>query len=100
MAGSGHAGFDVGALNELGAGCLPGLLGIEIVAVERDRLRSRLAVRPELMAPNGYLHGASVVALAETTCGYATLVNLPSGAHSFATLELKSKGSRKNNFPF
>ena len=42
------------------------------------------------MAPNGYLHAATVVALADTSCGYGTFVNLPEGAEGFTTIELKS----------
>ena len=31
-----------------------------------------------------------MIALADTTCGYATLAHLPDGAKSFTTIELKS----------
>ena len=41
-------------------------------------------------APNNFLHAASIVALADTTCGYATMAHLPEGAASFTTIELKS----------
>jgi uncharacterized protein (TIGR00369 family) len=77
-------------LNERGAGTLPGLIGLEIVQAEEGRLSSRLDLREELMAPNGYLHAATVIALADTSCGYGTFVNLPEGAQSFTTIELKS----------
>ena len=49
-----------------GQGYLPGLVGIEFLEVARGRVTSRLTVRPELMAPNGYLHAATVIALADT----------------------------------
>ena len=42
------------------------------------------------MAPNGFLHAATVVALADTCCGYGCRVNLPVGATGFTTIELKS----------
>jgi acyl-coenzyme A thioesterase PaaI-like protein len=29
------------------------------------------------MAPNGYLHAGTVVTLADTSCGYGCVVNLP-----------------------
>jgi 1,4-dihydroxy-2-naphthoyl-CoA hydrolase len=77
-------------LNERGAGTLPGLIGLEIVEAEEGSIRSRLELRDELMAPNGYLHAATVVALADTSCGYGTFVNLPEGAQGFTTIELKS----------
>ena len=49
-----------------------------------------MPVRPELLAPNGYLHAASVIALADTMAGYGTVANLPEGAKTFTTIELKS----------
>ena len=76
--------------NAAGEGTLPGLIGMEVVAVEGTRVTSRLAVRPELMAPIGYLHAATVVALADTTAGYGAWANLPDGASGFTTIELKS----------
>jgi uncharacterized protein (TIGR00369 family) len=77
-------------LNERGIGTLPGLIGIEVLEAEKGRLESRLELREELMAPNGYLHAATIVALADTSCGYGTFVNLPEGAEGFTTVELKS----------
>jgi 1,4-dihydroxy-2-naphthoyl-CoA hydrolase len=77
-------------LNERGAGTLPGLIGIEILEAEEGRIRSHLDLREELMAPNGYLHAATIVALADTSCGYGTFVSLPDGAEGFTTIELKT----------
>jgi 1,4-dihydroxy-2-naphthoyl-CoA hydrolase len=77
-------------LNKRGVGTLPGLIGLTILDAEEDSLSSRLDLRNELMAPNGYLHAGTVVALADTSCGYGTFVNLPEGAESFTTIELKS----------
>jgi uncharacterized protein (TIGR00369 family) len=77
-------------LNARGEGFLPGLIGIEFISLEPGQLTSHLAVRPELLAPNGYLHAAVVIALADTTCGYGTFTDLPNGAENFTTIELKS----------
>ena len=77
-------------LNERGIGTLPGLIGLTIQEVEEGKISSRLDLREELMAPNSYLHAATVIALADTSCGYGTFVNLPEGAQSFTTIELKS----------
>ncbi|RPJ22875.1 MAG: PaaI family thioesterase [Chloroflexi bacterium] len=77
-------------LNARGKGYLPGLIGIEITGFEPGRLTSRLVLRPELLAPNGYLHASTIIALADTTCGYGTIFDLPAGAESFTTIELKS----------
>ena len=77
-------------LNEILPGTLPGLLGIVIDTHEPGRLTAHLDVRPDLLAPNGYLHAATVVALADTSCGLATRALLPEGAGGFTTIELKS----------
>jgi len=77
-------------LNERGIGTLPGLIGVEILEAEEGRLASRLELRDELLAPNGYLHAATIIALADTSCGYGCFVNLPEGAEGFTTVELKS----------
>ncbi|AXH00074.1 PaaI family thioesterase [Deinococcus wulumuqiensis] len=66
------------------------MVGIRFTHIEHGLLRSELTVRPELFAPNGYLHAASVVALADTTCGYGTRTLLPDEASGFTTIELKS----------
>ncbi|MDQ5847718.1 MAG: PaaI family thioesterase [Pseudomonadota bacterium] len=76
--------------NRFGSGYLPQLLGVEILAVSKEAVESRLAVRREVMAPNGFLHAATVVALADTSCGYGCVASLPQGASGFTTIELKS----------
>ena len=69
---------------------LPGHLGVEILTVSAEGVESRMVVRKEVMAPNGYLHAASVIALADTSCGYGCVALLPEGSSGFTTLELKS----------
>ena len=77
-------------LNAAQTGRLPGLVGLRIVSLQDKRLDAELDIRPELLAPNGYLHAATVIALADTAAGYACLAHLPDGAQNFTTLELKS----------
>jgi 1,4-dihydroxy-2-naphthoyl-CoA hydrolase len=79
-----------GAFNRFGEGHLPAHLGIEIVSVEPGNLVCRAPIRTELMAPNGYLHAGTLVAVADSLCGYGCVVNLPQGAAGFTTIELKS----------
>ena len=76
--------------NRFGRDYLPGTLGVEIVTVSAEKVESRLKVEKRLLAPNGYLHAASVVALADTSCGYGCVAALPEGASGFTTIELKS----------
>ena len=77
-------------LRERQRGSLPDLLGVELVSLESGMLTGKLAVRPEVLAPNGFLHAATVVGLADTCCGYACLAHMPEGAKNFTTIELKS----------
>ena len=80
----------VDSLNTLGQDYLPGYLGLEMLELQEGSLRGRMPVKKLHIAPNEFLHAASIVALADTTCGYATIAHLPAGAQSFTTIELKS----------
>lgn len=80
----------VAELNALCEGTLPALLGIRVTHASREALHAELIVRPDLMAPNGFLHAGSVVALADTSCGNGCITLLPEGASGFTTIELKS----------
>jgi uncharacterized protein (TIGR00369 family) len=81
---------NIEAFKELGRGRLPGLIGIEIASIEEGRVAMRLPLRDELLAPNGYLHAGTVVALADSACGYGCIASLPEGAIGFTTIELKT----------
>lgn len=80
----------IAQLNAPSKGFLPGLIGIRFTGAGDGWVEAELAVRQELMAPNGFLHAASVIALADTACGYACVRALPEGARGFTTVELKS----------
>jgi uncharacterized protein (TIGR00369 family) len=80
----------VEGFNARAPGRLPGLIGLAITDVRPGVIVSRLDIREELLAPNGYLHAASVVAIADTSCGYGTLANMPADATGFTTIELKT----------
>jgi len=82
--------FDSEAFKELGRGRLPGLIGIEVDEIEVGRVEMHLQLREELLAPNGYLHAGTVVALADSACGYGCIASLPDGATGFTTIELKT----------
>ncbi len=81
---------DSTAFNNAGAEYLPGLLGIEFTGFGDGWVEAEVAVRKALMAPNGFLHAASVVGLADSACGYGCVRALPEGAAGFTTIELKS----------
>jgi 1,4-dihydroxy-2-naphthoyl-CoA hydrolase len=78
------------ALERAGAEYLPGLLGIEFDGADDGIVRARLTLRKDHFAPNGYVHAGSVVALADTACGYGSMLTLPEGATGFTTIELKT----------
>jgi len=82
--------LDIEAFKQLGRGRLPGLIGIEVDEIESGRVRMHLPLREELLAPNGYLHAATVVALADSACGYGCIASLPDKAIGFTTIELKT----------
>jgi uncharacterized protein (TIGR00369 family) len=83
-------GITAEGMNARGEGRLPGLVGFRVSAVEQGLLVAELDIRPDLLAPNGYLHAATVIALADTACGYGCIAHLPKGAENFTTVELKS----------
>ncbi|MEY4166897.1 MAG: hypothetical protein RIR52_721 [Acidobacteriota bacterium] len=78
------------SFNEFGADRLPGYLGVVVTKVEGAVVNAELEVRPQLLAPNGYLHAGTVVTLADTAAGYGCIANLPEAASGFTTIELKS----------
>ncbi len=78
------------ALNRRGDGRLPGLVGFRVQSIAEGLLVAELDIRPELLAPNGFLHAATVVALADTACGFGCIAHLPAGAENFTTVELKA----------
>jgi 1,4-dihydroxy-2-naphthoyl-CoA hydrolase len=77
-------------LNAAGASLLPGHLGVEVDEVGDGVVAARMEIRDHHLAPNGYLHAAAVIALADTACGYGCILGLPEGATGFTTIELKT----------
>jgi len=82
--------YSLEILNARMPGTLPGWYGMALTELEAGRLTARMTIRPEMLAPNGFLHAASVIALADTCAGMATIAHLPAGASGFTTVELKS----------
>lgn len=77
-------------INASQAGSLPGLLEFQWIEAASGRVRGRVDVTAKHFSPHGYLHGATIVALADSACGFGCLASLPDGAHGFATGELKT----------
>jgi len=82
--------FTLDSANRRGIGFLPELFGFRVTGIAEGGIDAEIDVRPAIRAPNGYLHAASVVALADTACGYGCLAHLPPDASNFTTIELKT----------
>jgi uncharacterized protein (TIGR00369 family) len=77
-------------LTEQGKMKLPGSLDIALIELGDGSARMSCEISEKHLALNGYLHAASVVALADTAAGFGCIANLPEGANGFTTMELKS----------
>jgi 1,4-dihydroxy-2-naphthoyl-CoA hydrolase len=71
-------------------GRLPGEFGIELVSIEPGSVEARLNLKPEHLAPNEFLHAATVIAIADSCAGMGCLASLPEDAAGFTTIELKT----------
>jgi uncharacterized protein (TIGR00369 family) len=78
------------AFEERQRGTLPGELAISWDMVANREAAGRFTVTRMHMAPNGFLHAASVIALVDSACGYGCIASLPEGASGFTTIELKT----------
>lgn len=71
-------------------GRLPGWFGLELLDVSDGYVRARMELRAEHLAPNDFLHAATVIAIADSCAGMGCLASLPEGAGGFTTIELKT----------
>ena len=71
-------------------GTLSEMLGFEITGFDEHGITASMQIQAHHLAPNGYLHAASIITLADTACGFGCMLTLPEGANSFTTIELKS----------
>ena len=80
----------VAEMNTKAKGTLLETLNMKILAVEDGRIEISMPITHKHLAPNHYLHGGSVVSLADSACGIGAFAHLPEGASSFTTIELKT----------
>ena len=81
--------MDLAAMNNHCKGTLPELLGLRFTEASPDRVVAEVSYREALTTIGGSLHGATLMALADTTGAFATVLNLPPGATT-TTLESKT----------
>ncbi len=77
-------------LKQAGRGTLPEHLGFELLSASEGCITAAFDIHPHHLAPNGFLHAASIIMLADSCCGFGCMVHLPEGAQSFTTIEIKS----------
>ncbi|EAP91425.1 ComA-related protein [Oceanicaulis sp. HTCC2633] len=82
--------MNVDQLNARAEGRLAGLVGLEVLEATQTRIRGALVVRPELQAPTGFLHTATIIAMLDTLAGYGAGMNMPDRAIGFTTIEVSS----------
>jgi uncharacterized protein (TIGR00369 family) len=85
-----RADITLASLNARCKGSLPEFFGLQVLHIDERELLMRMQIQPQFLAPNGFLHAARVIALADTACGFAVIAHLPEGAENFTTIELKS----------
>ena len=68
---------------------LPGLLGIRLIEVTREKVVAELSVRSDLCTLGQVLHGGAIMAFADTLGAAGTIANLPQGART-TTIESKT----------
>jgi 1,4-dihydroxy-2-naphthoyl-CoA hydrolase len=64
-------------------------VGVEVIGASPAEVRGRLEWRPELCTTNGILHGAALIALADSLGAICAFLNVPKGAGT-ATIESKT----------
>jgi uncharacterized protein (TIGR00369 family) len=66
------------------------LVGIELLEAGPDLVRGRLDWSPERTTAGGLMHGAALMALADSCGGVCAFLNLPEGAMGTSTIESKT----------
>ena len=91
----------VDGANALAQGYLPELIGIHFSEIDPGQVTAELEVTRHHLAPNDFLHAATIIALADSAAGYGCAASLPEGATGFTTVELKCNfpgdGSRRGH---
>jgi uncharacterized protein (TIGR00369 family) len=77
--------IDPAALQERLAPLFPGLMGVQVVSADPERIVATLQVRPELCTAGKVLHGGAIMAFADTLGAVGTVLNLPAGSRTTTT---------------
>ena len=74
-------------LNREIRGNLAGHMGLRITSVRHGFVEGRLALRPDLAAPTGYLMDSVILGIANSLCSYGVSTAWPDGAVGFITVQ-------------
>jgi 1,4-dihydroxy-2-naphthoyl-CoA hydrolase len=85
---------ELGKLDALGTGSMPGMLGIEFTGIGDDWLRARMPVDERTRQPWGRLHGGASVVLAETVASVGAMLTLDPAASAAVGLEINANHVR------
>ena len=72
-------------INERIGSQFPGLMGVRVTALERERVIAEMTVRADLCTSGGILHGGAYMAFADTLGAVGTVVNLGPGKRTTTT---------------
>lgn len=80
------------ALNKRMGDGLPALLGFRVESADAaaGRVSASMELTPAHLAPNGFCHAATIIALADSACGAGTFITLPQGVQNFTTTTISS----------
>ncbi|HVE03476.1 MAG TPA: PaaI family thioesterase [Rhizomicrobium sp.] len=73
----------------LGNQPFPTLMGVEVLSAEKDAVRAKLVVRPDLCTAGNIMHGGAIMAFADTLGAIGTVLNIPREAGT-TTIESKT----------
>jgi 1,4-dihydroxy-2-naphthoyl-CoA hydrolase len=73
----------------LGNQPFPTLMGVEVVSAEKEAVRAKLVVRPDLCTAGNIMHGGAIMAFADTLGAIGTVLNIPREAGT-TTIESKT----------
>ena len=65
------------------------LMGVEILSADKDAVRARLVVRPDLCTAGHIMHGGAIMAFADALGAIGTVLNIPREANT-TTIESKT----------
>ena len=64
-------------------------MGVEVLSAEKDAVRAKLVVRPDLCTAGNIMHGGAIMAFADTLGAIGTVLNIPREAGT-TTIESKT----------